>query len=46
VVVLALTMGSRRGPMGMMGHGMSDQHADHKQEANSVIDAARPSAKK
>lgn len=46
VVFLALAMGSGSGPMGMMGHAMPDQHAPHKQEANPVVDAARPSAEK
>lgn len=44
VLVVALTLGSGSGSMGMMGHGMPDLHADHKQEANPVIDAAKPSA--
>lgn len=45
-VVLVLTMGSGSGPMGMMGHAMPDQHVTHKQEANPVVDAARPSVEK
>jgi hypothetical protein len=48
IIVLALTLGSGSGPMGMMSHGMPEQHVDHKQEANSVIvmEAAKPSAEK
>ena len=42
IVVLAMMLGSGHGLMGMMGHEMPIQQADHSQEENRVKVAPNP----
>lgn len=42
IVVLALMLGSGHGHMGMMGHEMPIQQADHRQEETQVKIAPNP----
>jgi hypothetical protein len=42
IVAIALMIGSGHGHMGMMGHEMPIQQADHGQEGNRVKIASNP----